>query len=620
MPPNDRPRQPAAAARALNRTPLTPKVAVAKGASVASPLARRPHSVTPTVAAAQRDDVTTPLGGFLAANVTPRSGTRQSRAESTNSTPSGTPNPDRAGDGGWEPPRSGLGIVMQMDGSPRHSDTTAESPEVNKFFYASDAKNSQPPPPRQAPAPQRGATFFYANSVAPDSNRSSASTSLANAVTSPPASGVQDPIASKFFYANGAPDLQPKSSYPNSSSNSVASSAPRIAPPARGGGPSLAGSGASSRPTSPIKAASTQPIPSLRPAMSPVSPNASQTTTSPPMAATGSEAACGAAGLVNRRVSIETPPKMQKAHSSGGGLPGNDSGGLLKLSLSPNMSEGSPPLVSPGLSQTSMTMASMLHAVDELKDDARDGDSICEPHSPTKSQFSDSVNELVANARRERKVQDLEITNASLEAINRTLERQLRKQTAELRRFRRLSRSGRLSLNSGPPSRVVSEALTDPAVDLSDVSEGESEEEDETDSLEESDVSMSDSDSVQSIGAMRRKRDEKRLQLDLTKHQELLIDSQKMNQSIKRCLNWTESLIKEGQKALEYHVRVSDVEFGGRVLAPPDDDDDDDGDDDDAPFHGSDTAQDPDATLEAPGGKVQPDRDSGIELPTPDGG
>jgi hypothetical protein len=65
-----------------------------------------------------------------------------------------------------------------------------------------------------------------------------------------------------------------------------------------------------------------------------------------------------------------------------------------------------------------------------------------------------------------------------------------------------------------------------------------------------------------------RKKDEKRLQLDLSKHQQLLIDSQKMNQSLKRCLGWTEELISEGKKALEYHVRVSDVELGGRVLAP----------------------------------------------------
>jgi hypothetical protein len=64
-----------------------------------------------------------------------------------------------------------------------------------------------------------------------------------------------------------------------------------------------------------------------------------------------------------------------------------------------------------------------------------------------------------------------------------------------------------------------------------------------------------------------RVKDEKRLQLDLSRHRELLIGSQKMNQSLKRCLGWTEELINEGKKALEYRVQVNDVKLGGRVLS-----------------------------------------------------
>lgn len=114
---------------------------------------------------------------------------------------------------------------------------------------------------------------------------------------------------------------------------------------------------------------------------------------------------------------------------------------------------------------------------------------------------------------------------------------------------------------------------------LSDMSEEESETDSELDSSE----SESLDDGSLSPGAMaesdlrHRKKDEKRLQLDLSKHQQLLIDSQKMNQSLKRCLGWTEELISEGRKALEYHVRVSDVELGGRVLAPDEVEGDDDG-------------------------------------------
>ena len=41
-----------------------------------------------------------------------------------------------------------------------------------------------------------------------------------------------------------------------------------------------------------------------------------------------------------------------------------------------------------------------------------------------------------------------------------------------------------------------------------------------------------------------------------------------MNQSLKRCLGWTEELITEGKKALNYQVQLSDVEVRGRVLTP----------------------------------------------------
>ena len=47
-----------------------------------------------------------------------------------------------------------------------------------------------------------------------------------------------------------------------------------------------------------------------------------------------------------------------------------------------------------------------------------------------------------------------------------------------------------------------------------------------------------------------------------------------MNQSLKRCMNWTEQLIKDGQKAIEYKVHIGDVQLGGRVLVKEEDEDD----------------------------------------------
>ena len=54
--------------------------------------------------------------------------------------------------------------------------------------------------------------------------------------------------------------------------------------------------------------------------------------------------------------------------------------------------------------------------------------------------------------------------------------------------------------------------------------------------------------------------------LDLSKHQQMLLDSQKLTQSIRRCLTCTEELIKDGSKALEYGVGIGDIKLGGKVL------------------------------------------------------
>ncbi|KAL1845837.1 hypothetical protein Plec18167_009259 [Paecilomyces lecythidis] len=170
------------------------------------------------------------------------------------------------------------------------------------------------------------------------------------------------------------------------------------------------------------------------------------------------------------------------------------------------------------------------------------------------------ISDAAVNARTERKILDLEISNSSLLAINRTLERELRKQQTELRRYRRLSRSGRLSV----PTSIRSTSGTGLSI-VSETDDGISEQASVHTPEELSDSGDDESSFADESSTAP---DEKRFSLDLSKHQELLVDSQKMNQSLKRCLGWTEELIKEGKKALEYHVTVSDVELGGRVLAP----------------------------------------------------
>ena len=206
---------------------------------------------------------------------------------------------------------------------------------------------------------------------------------------------------------------------------------------------------------------------------------------------------------------------------------------------------------------------------------------------------SADVAELAANARRERKVLDLEISNSSLLAINRQLEREVRKQKVELRRFRRLSRAGHISLGRASSSSFAAKRCISCSTTVTDLDEqdetkleyqdsndrylnenefGDSEDGDEDD---EEDSSASDLSSItyssKPYTDRRIARDERRLRLDLSKHRELLVDSQKLNQGLRRCVDWTEELVRDGRRALDYKVRVSDVKLGGRVLRSEDD-------------------------------------------------
>lgn len=696
-PPGSRAKTPslsAGAARALNKQPLTPKIA-ARGirtpqnqtVSVNTPLARTPLQRSESALSNNRDEVASPLDAFLSNNITPRSGSRQSRAsrvgfDSAGSTPTGTPNPD-AHDA-WGTP-SGLGInapsVSKVEDMRRPAVTFSSPAEArtpaaltrqdsdSKFFYASEATKSQTSQAAQqprvfplvTPQQQKVSTFFYANGTTiPDSGQG-------GATSNPPTPGLgshpiqEDSLMSKFVYANNTRDTQP-TARPSIAprAGSVVSTASKTPVP-RLGTPSNSGPGyAHQRPASPVKLASF---------------SATKNTCAPPLASPrtnlGPVPSLGPASTAAQRRSIpnsDTPslPRSRGGHSRHGSVtiaaeqhsvtrlvPARPSSGASSEASSPsNLSSAGLHLPQP---TAAAGFASLIQAAEDFTADtaettpaeeANSNEAVAEfgPQSPTKTSSQDqALTELVATARRERKVQDLEITNASLEAINRTLERQLRKQTAEIRRYRRLSRSGRLSLNSVSSNRVASDgsviggALARAGLGLDDLSEEEDSDaerdaisHDEEDD-EDYDLSPSESGSAEiSPGsralrnARQRRRDEQRLQLDLSKHQQLLVDSQKINQSLRRCLGWTEELIKEGRRALEYKVRVSEIELGGRVLAPEEMEEHEEShmegeeaEGEEETLHGV-TFDLTGATRERWSGEKQ-DRDSGIDLPT-DGG
>ncbi|GKT65026.1 hypothetical protein ColTof4_07416 [Colletotrichum tofieldiae] len=633
------PTMPSLSAKAIGRTPLTPKVA-AKPSPVVTPLGRRRndntnnnnhHPPTHPNGGGARDDLTSPAPFLAATNITPRSGSRQSRVNSANTTPNGTPNPDR---NEWdrqptlEPPRRQV-----VTFSPPSSVSSRNDAPESKFFYASEAKPSQPgPQPKAQPKPmapaQRGSTFMYANGSAVEKSRPTSpgvgftpvlAPSLAPSL-SPSLAPTPEPPSSKFFYANGAPNLQPgfRPSSAASGTGSVTSGSGKLHRTSAG---SAGGFQMAQRPLSPNKPA--QP-PTSAPLLHTV--GRAQMTSPPPLAPSSHK----------RRTSTDTV--SQVASHVGSEAPATDAMIMSRFMASQTStpSEMPSPTAPSFFSQQPITIASIIQAADDLEEDSADeSKDLDDLHSPTKSSHGDPLNDMVLNARRERKVQDLEITNASLEAINRSLERQLRKQTAELRRYKRLSRSGRLSVpTSAASSRVPSETLPGglgiDGLDLSDLSEEEAEGDlddmdDMDDSMfESSELSETDSTSPASPkpdtdrDVRRRTRDEKRLRLDLSKHRELLVDSQKINQSIKRCLNWTEELIKEGKKALEYNVRPSDVELPPRVLRPAYLEENED---EERGQRNEFSVSLPSSPLESPRSlsphrsKELQDRDSGIELP-----
>ena len=507
-----------------NKSPLTPKLARPGPYSTAKRWTPSDHpSSSPS-----KEELTPNL---LSANVTPRSGSRNSRRDALSSPthtptnnsspqllpqPIATPGPnygyrsDRSpSQGGRLDPRTARAKTLTAENAPRSNSHDNTSP---RFFHASDARSNVDSDPR--PREKLPPSFFYANgqgeNLAVDQNAS---------------------IPAMNRRSTGAPR-------PISVAKSSAASSPRLRSPDQSDVARLTDELRSQ--TSPPEIASDR------------SPQFEQLHTSSLNKLPDK--------LPERpRLSIGRHTKSTSLDSAQNSTPPREGLRPSPVIISPSDSPADvtedPPPLRPRIFSNGSTASADTHA------------SI---QSPTKSDVtSPGKPDPALNARTERKILDLEISNSSLLAINRTLEREMRKQNAELRRYRRLSRSGRLSM--APSNRSVSggglsmtsetdEGLSDFSVhlpeNLSDISDEES--------VDDNDMNPD----LSEHDAQQQARDEKRFYLDLAKHQELLVTSHKMDQSIRRCLGWTEELIIEGRKALDYCVHVSDIELGGGVLSP----------------------------------------------------
>lgn len=533
-----------AAFHRTSKSPLTPKLASpSPGYPVPRRLAQPDHPYsTPT-----KDDIPSVPPSYLSANVTPRSGPRTTRRDAAFPSPTNT-TPAYSPPAPYSHATVGLGVngVRRTERSPargvkpeqsrslRAKTLTAESQQVSRPNSFTDLAANSP-------------MFFHASDA-----RSTTSSEVE--ATPRPKQAKMSP-ASSFVYANGDQERQASTE----DFHSTVSSAKRR-------------SGGLPRPTPSRPAASPSPrlkSPRISDATSPPSDDIlAQHSPNPDMALVESimQRYSASPSVVSERPqppSLRQHRKSSSVDSNSQIFPPHEGLRASPVIISNNLvADGTTPVMSDQIPTLRPRVFSNGSSVST-------GPQISMPLSPGKSE---GPGDSALNARTERKIMDLEISNSSLLAINRTLEREMRKQNAELRRYRRLSRSGRLSM--APSTRSFSGAALSTTSELdegnSELSSirSESEVSESTDEDSVVDEGILSPDSLAEHDAKHRAHDEKKFMLDLARHQELLVDSQKLNQSLKRCLEWTEELIKEGRKALEYNVRVQDVELGGRVLSP----------------------------------------------------
>ncbi|KAL8719982.1 MAG: hypothetical protein Q9225_003098 [Loekoesia sp. 1 TL-2023] len=537
-----------------------------------------------------KGDAVTPMRAFLSSNITPRSGSRRARVESASSTPRSTPEstlptarpvsmiegrdwpfegPEAARElgtkrGDASRPARAQSVVSDVQhptwSSPAddHSNNglrTANPDSLPKFFHANDAKPScSTRPQSQSPRLQpRLAGLDYTNGM------SNVNTSAASASPEP---GDERP---KFFHADGTEPGSPPT--------------PRVVNGVFSARPPLQTIFSSyqtthspvQRPPSPLKE-EVLPIPRKSSLSKPSPRRHTRLVSSGSNDIRAPDTLAKGQFNISRRSSLNDSSKRVSQPQS----PSTASFGFISsqrssLALSDSGRKSTPVMPpDPTYAEMSLTEPASTSSPELLQSGS--------PSKPAPGQSKlDHLNELAANARRERKVLDLEISNSSLLAINRTLEVEMRKQKAELRYLRRLRSSSRF-----PSSTLsVSSRFSMPSAG-DDLSPTSSADEDEVDDDRFSSISSGTSDDTSfpdslsfsptlrssSIPVAKTQRN-RSLKISLSAQRVLLLDSQKLNQALKRCLGRTDELIADGRKALDYKVNTGDVaSLGPRVLTP----------------------------------------------------
>ena len=550
------------------------------------------------------EDVATPVKAFLSSNITPRSSSRKARVESASSTPNGPSNgtpsnsrPVSSIERRGKPAEdtratSGLGLRISTSGrrsrassvisdgpgssissrppllERKHSATRTTSPESSPMFvYANDVKASMPSRPTVTRLHSKGQLPGYGQSR-DGSVSNGRNSSMSNSPT-------LDEQKTKVFHIN---DPLNDSKPPSRLSNGVPSHRPPLQ--------TIYSAHTASSPPRAVSPLKEEFLP-RKPSVNKPSPRRHTRLVSNGGTEIKQPETTPGTTDIARRSSTNSPRQSPgqariNSHSRSSSV---QSAGPSSCRRSSIAFLDSGPMAAERARNTSMVVSNgaLPHSVNppavtqEIPSLPAQPQSSTRPSAVGQSKI-DQMNELAAKARRERKVLDLEISNSSLLAINRTLEREMRKQNAELRRYRRLSRSGRLS--AAPASRSVPGKM-------SLFSENDEDQADETSPLDSdneeidherifSDIAFlsptsSRPSSPTSRAGRTRFQDPKRPELDIAAHRTLLLDGQKLNQSIKNCLAQTEALLASGKTALEYQARAPTPEnLGARVLTPDD--------------------------------------------------
>ncbi|KAL8998254.1 MAG: hypothetical protein Q9169_002658 [Polycauliona sp. 2 TL-2023] len=538
-------------------------------------------------------NVKTPVRTLMTSNITPRSASRRSRVESASPTPRSTPEralltarPVSMIEGRHWPsgetymasgseakaahtsrPERARSVASDVQyasrsspvGSSQEKGLKANSPDnPPKFFHADDAKPRLQTRP-QSESPRLQPRFAGMQQI------TGANKNDSSALTASPDSGEEHP---KFFYADRMPEA---TTPPPRFANGIVSARPPLQTIFSS---YQTTSSPVPRPPSPLK----EEILPVSRKSSLSKPSARRHTR---LVSNGSSEIKAPEGMVqgqtlSRRSSVNDPARRKSQPQS----PGTASFGFAPSRRSSFAMSDTGQDASQSIPQSS-TFA----VPPPIEAPATASPELVRPQSPSKATPGqsklDHLNELAANARRERKVLDLEISNSSLLAINRTLETEMRKQKAELRQFRRLRSSGRFPSSTFSASSRFSMASTN-----EDLSPTSSADEDEMDDDRFSNVSSGTSDDTSfpdstslsptlrnSSIPVAKKRRTRSFKVDLAGQRLLLLDSQRLNQALKRCLGRTDELIADGKKALDYMVNTGEMaNVGPRVLAPDDGD------------------------------------------------